>query len=1478
MWSGVGVIALVFAALSPGGFVARAAETAPPAAPAQPAESADRYVVQFADEPLALYDGGVAGLAATMPAARGELRLDPTSPDSVAYYAYLDAQQAAQIAAIEAALNRSIAVAFEYRTAFNGLAVTLTPSEAATVAGLAGVTRVEREEYLELLTDNGPAWMNADDVWSGAATGTATKGEGVVAGIIDTGVNSDHPSFADVGGDGYDHTNPRVVRFGVCAVNVLKCNDKLIGMYDFTGFGEEDDVGHGSHTASTVAGNVVDSTLYAPTTTLGPRRISGVAPHANIISYKGCGAFAFPTLGACPLTALIAAIDQATADMVDVINFSIGGGSADPWTDILGQPFFGTQAAGVFVAASAGNSGPNPQTMGRPSNSPWLMAVGASTHDRRPTGTVTTSSAAGAGPSFSGMTVSAGLASTALIDAKDIGNELCDPFNATQAAQIAGKVVICTQGVIGRVQKGANVQASGGVGMIQTSQPGAKASVVADTHVLPTVMISEWDGEALRAWLATAAAPQAALSGTTLEEGAGLADRMAYFSSRGPDLNNPYMIKPDVTAPGVAIWAAFNTHSGPAGTAEYNVIQGTSMSSPHAAGAAALVRAANPTWTPDNVKSALMSTAFTSPDGGKETQPVLKEDHATAADPFDMGGGRVDVARAARAGIVLQESVANYQASNPALGGDPRQLNMASFAHENCQSSCEWTRTLTSAADQSVTWTASTSASGFTLSVSPASFTLAPGLLGGGSQTIGVTATNTELPPGEWQFGSVTFTPDDPGIPSATFPVAVKAEGADVPPPCDIPETVVATDANEVNVAPQHNIREVGVRGLYPTFAGQAKPNMTFRLKVTTLDPLPPESHWRVAFVPPGTPSGTQYYVQMLSGLSGEPTFVYGSITAGSFTNLGAPESGSWTPDGKITITIAASKILDPGVGDTLTGIVGAAGAAHPGALTTNADSSTAASYTLRACEDSGPIANADSATTSAGTSVTIDVLANDASSDGSALTVTDVTAPANGTAANNGDGTVTYTPNGGFEGVDGFSYTIADGQGRSASALVSVTVAPFCPTEEELYDFESGGAGWSVETAVNDLPSEISPNWEVVTDLLASSGTSSFHSSGASGVDDGDNTTKDDRLIGPSVRLTAVSKVSFWHRYWFETDFDGGVLEVSTDGGETWRDVTDPLIGGVFTEGGYTGTIAPGDGSAIAGRDAWTGEESTHLTGAMEETVLDIGTLASTTAIFRWRLVTDPLVPSIGWWIDDVTFSGLATDCNEPPVAIDDDAVTEEGTAVTIDVLANDSDPDGDDLSVSSASDPANGTTTVNADNTVTYTPDAGFVGTDTFTYTAFDGEWEDTATVTVTVEERPNTAPVPNDDTVTTARNTAVTIAVLANDHDPDGDELTVTDVTQPSSGTAVANADNTVTYTPATNFSGTVSFTYQIDDGHGATVWGAVTVNVGEPGAPVASITPSLSKSHSKTSRESGVLSSLVQRASNRMLSSARGLRGL
>ena len=338
------------------------------------------YIVQLAEPPLALYGGGIAGLAPTMPATVGD-PAQPSSPASVAYLNHLASRQNAVKTAIDLALGRSVAVKHRYRAAYNGMAVQLTSGEAERVAGLPGVKRVQPDERHQLLTDSGPAWIGAVGDGSNPGGIPGTKGEGIVVGIIDTGINHDHPSFADVGGDGYNHVNPRTRHYGVCApLNVVLCNDKLIGMYDFTGTTPFDDNAHGSHMASTVAGNVVDASLIAPTITYS-RRISGVAPHANIIAYKACNSLPDPA-GGCLVSGTVAAIDQATLDQVHVINFSIGGASRNPWTDPNALAFLGANAAGVFGSVAAGNDGPGSSTVGSPSDSPWVMSVGASTHDR----------------------------------------------------------------------------------------------------------------------------------------------------------------------------------------------------------------------------------------------------------------------------------------------------------------------------------------------------------------------------------------------------------------------------------------------------------------------------------------------------------------------------------------------------------------------------------------------------------------------------------------------------------------------------------------------------------------------------------------------------------------------------------------------------------------------------------------------------------------------------------------------------------------------------------------------------------------------------------------------------------------------------------------------------------------------------------------------------------------------------------------
>ncbi len=192
-------------------------------------------------------------------------------------------------------------------------------------------------------------------------------------------------------------------------------------------------------------------------------------------------------------------------------------------------------------------------------------------------------------------------------------------------------------------------------------------------------------------------------------------------------------------------------------------------------------------------------------------------------------------------------------------------------------------------------------------------------------------------------------------------------------------------------------------------------------------------------------------------------------------------------------------------------------------------------------------------------------------------------------------------------------------------------------------------------------------------------------------------------------------------------------------------------------------------------------------------------------------------------------TVAIAVTAVNDAPVAVNDSATTPEDTTATISVLANDTDVDGDTLSVTAVSVPLHGGTAINPDGTVAYTPSSNYNGADTFTYTISDGHGG-TATGTVSVTVTPvNDAPVAAPDTATTAEDTAVTIAVLANDLDIDGDPLTVTAVGAPAHGSAVVDAGGTVTYTPAANYNGVDTLTYTVSDGRGGLATGTVTITI-------------------------------------------------
>ena len=762
-----------------------------PASEDKNADGPEIYIVMLENPPLALYDGGIKGLAPTSISATGERKLNTNSPASVAYVDFLKAEQDLALNSADKALGRSLDVAYQYQVVLNGYAAEMTPEEAAIIERQPGVIHVERDMEFELQTDHGAAWIGADTVWDGTASGLATKGEGVIVGVIDTGIDPWNPSFLATGDDGYTHTNPRGQYYGVCdSTNTsppagispydpsFPCNDKLIGAWGYStvnGGTPRDSDGHGSHTASTSAGNVVyDSTVVTPGKTFTQTQISGVAPHANIIAYAAC----------CTNSALTAAQEQVVIDQVDAVNYSIGASSLtpDPWASASALSWMAVRNAGIFVATSAGNAGPGDATVGSPADLPWMMSVGASSHDRFYLASITLDDGSNPPITLDGTSMTGRLSTPAevvfSIDYADPGNGISEEDARLCADGIFppgtfdGEIVICERGSYGRVAKGQTV-ADGGAGGYVLAQPdefgGGPGSLSPDPHVIPAVHIDYYTYQDLLAYFTAAPGAVMGTISESLEDvSPAYGNEMASFSSRGPNggLLSDVPI-PNITAPGRAIWAAYHQGAGGDTTYTFNVIQGTSMSSPHVAGAGALMIALHPDWTPAQIQSALMTTA---------DPAVINDDGINPATPFAMGSGNVDLEKAAKAGLVLDVTTTEFEDSDPRTGGDPKELNLASLGNAGCLGTCSWTRTLENTQAVSVTWTASATGP-ITVTVDPPVFEISPN----GTQVITVTADVTGFTVDEWVFGQLDLTPDDAGIPAVHFPVSVKYATGQVP-------------------------------------------------------------------------------------------------------------------------------------------------------------------------------------------------------------------------------------------------------------------------------------------------------------------------------------------------------------------------------------------------------------------------------------------------------------------------------------------------------------------------------------------------------------------------------------------------------------------------------------------------------------------------------------------------------------------------
>ena len=467
--------------------------------------------------------------------------------------------------------------------------------------------------------------------------------------------------------------------------------------------------------------------------------------------------------------------------------------------------------------------------------------------------------------------------------------------------------------------------------------------------------------------------------------------------------------------------------------------------------------------------------------------------------------------------------------------------------------------------------------------------------------------------------------------------------------------------------------------------------------------------------------------------------------------------------------------------------------------------------------EPEPPEAEDDTASTTEDTAVTIDVLANDEDPDGDALSVTSASA-LNGSVAVGTSGTLTYTPNPDFAGTDWIRYGVEDGDGDSDDAFVTVNVI----AANDL-PVANGDAASTVEdtlVTINVLGNDSDIDGDPLS-VTAASATNGSVAVGAGGS----------LTYTPNANFAGTDTISYTI-----SDGAGGTASASVsvivaavndapvavaDTASTVEDM--PVTIGVLGND----SDVDGDPLSVTSATATNGSAAIGAGGSLTYTpnadFAGADTISYTISDGAGGTATGSVAVSVAA-------------ANDAPVAVADTATTAEDTAVTITVLGNDTDVDGDPLSVTSAS-ATNGTVVVETDGSLSYTPNADFSGTDTITYEISDGAGG-TATGSVAVSVgAANDAPVAEDDTASTTEDTAVTIDVLGNDTDLDGDPLSVTSASA-TNGTVVVAADGSLTYTPEADFNGTDTITYEISDGAGGTATGSVAVSVGAVNdAPVA-----------------------------------------
>ncbi|ONK57369.1 uncharacterized protein A4U43_C10F19380 [Asparagus officinalis] len=500
---------------------------------------------------------------------------------------------------------------YSYRESISGFAARLTANEVHAMASTDDFLYAYPNRRHPLLTTYTPNFLGLNDresIWYDSG-----YGEGVIIGILDTGIFPSHPSFNDKG----VHAPPSRWR-GTCDSST--CNNKIIGARAFQGgvptSVDDDSIGHGTHVASIAAGNFVDGANFLNNAN---GTASGMAPKAHLAIYKVC------SRDGCDDSDILAGIDQAIYDNVDIISISIGShfptSQEDDETGVGPHPFYEDS-----------------------------IAIGSFSALRHRILTVV---AAGQG-----------------------GKRGC-VIDSFDKIDVKGKIVMCETGYnVTNIEKGKNVKMAGGAAMIILNQNEQGDTTFSEAHVLPAAHISFGDGLKIISYvkLSTNSTPKATIIFRGTQFGALPSPAVASFSSRGPSMVNGGILKPDIVGPGTNILAAWPaeiiTNPMTASGSNFNILSGTSMSASHLVGIAALLKSSNPNWPPSTIKSAIMTTADKLDHEGK---PIVDEYNGIAS-PFALGGGHVNPSKANDPGLAYNHHSQSYIRYLCGLGYTDRQI------------------------------------------------------------------------------------------------------------------------------------------------------------------------------------------------------------------------------------------------------------------------------------------------------------------------------------------------------------------------------------------------------------------------------------------------------------------------------------------------------------------------------------------------------------------------------------------------------------------------------------------------------------------------------------------------------------------------------------------------------------------------------------------------------------------------------------